>query len=80
MKSFLKRHARVITLVAALVMIATGGLTYVFASGAGTFGALIGRMDRTEVGQSVFADRLAAGGIASSMSWATGSSSPTATA
>jgi len=65
MKSFLKRHARVITLVAALVLIATGGLTYVFASGAGTLGALIGRMDRAEVGQSVFADRLAAGGIAS---------------
>lgn len=65
MKSFLKRHARVIALVAALVLIVTAGLTYVLASGAGTFGALIGRMDRAEVGQSVFADRLAAGGIAS---------------
>jgi cell division protease FtsH len=65
MKSFLKRHARVIALVAAMVLIVTAGLTYVFASGAGTFGALIGRMDRAEVAQSVFADRLAAEGIAS---------------
>lgn len=65
MKSFLKRHARVIALVAALVLIVTAGLTYVLASGAGTFSALIGRMDRAEVGQSVFAERLAADDIAS---------------
>ena len=65
MKSFLKRHARVIALVAALVLIVTGGLTYVFASNPGSVGSLLGRMDRAEVGQSVFADRLAAGRIAS---------------
>ncbi len=65
MKSFLKRHARVIALVAALVLIVTGGLTYVFASNAGSVGSLLGRIDRAEVGQSVFADRLAAGRIAS---------------
>src|SRR4051794_41801186 len=62
MKSFLKRHARVIALVAALVLIVAGGLTYVFASNAGTVGMLLSRMDRAEVGQSVFADRLTAGG------------------
>jgi cell division protease FtsH len=65
MKSFLKRHARVIALVAALVLIATGGLTYVFASNAGSVSGLLSRIDRPEVGQSVFADRLAAGRIAS---------------
>jgi cell division protease FtsH len=65
MKSFLKRHARVIALVAALVLIGAGGLTYVFASSSGGVGALLGRIDRAEVGQSVFADRLAAGRIAS---------------
>jgi cell division protease FtsH len=65
MKSFLKRHARVIALVAALVLIGAGGLTYVFAANSGSVGALLGRIDRVEVGQSVFADRLAAGRIAS---------------
>jgi cell division protease FtsH len=65
MKSFLKRHARVIALVAALVLIVTGGLVYVFASNTGSLGSLLSRIDREEVGQSVFADRLAAGRIAS---------------
>ena len=65
MKSFLKRHARVIALVAALVLIVTGGLVYVFASNVGSLGSLLSRIEREEVGQSVFADRLAAGRIAS---------------
>jgi len=52
MKSFLKRHARVIALVAALVLIVTGGLTYVFASNAGTIGMLLSRMDRGKSGRA----------------------------
>ncbi|QQP89686.1 ATP-dependent zinc metalloprotease FtsH [Skermanella sp. TT6] len=69
MKTFLKRHARVIAIVAALVVTGalTGGagLAYVYASGSGGAAALLSRIDRQEVGQSEFADRLAAGRIAS---------------
>ncbi|WP_281352663.1 ATP-dependent zinc metalloprotease FtsH [Skermanella pratensis] len=69
MKTFLKRHARVIAIAASLVATAalTGGagLAYVYAANSGGAAALLSRIDREEVGQSEFADRLAAGRIAS---------------
>src|SRR4051812_44485607 len=65
MKSFLKRHARVIAVVAGLILTGSAGLAYVLATGTGSVGALFGRVDPVEVGQNVFSDRLAAGQIAS---------------
>ncbi|EWY40408.1 ATP-dependent metalloprotease [Skermanella stibiiresistens SB22] len=60
---FLKRHARVIMVVATLVTIAATGVLYVLASNSGGVAGLWNRLDRTEVGQSEFTDRLGSGTI-----------------